>query len=194
MTSLFDELERHPECLQKFLDECKTWMTSKQDAWNFDKVSQQPYLASILAEAFRTHTPFVQLFRHTAQDIPIPNTDYVIPTGWLVLTNMNSTLLHDTKTWENPEKFNPERFMPGQPANKHVALTGNNPAVWIFGYGPHVCPGYRFAIIEVKVIFALMAWRCNFDIKKWPKSNVKNITKWVDVPARLPEGDWKIQF
>lgn len=56
-------------------------------------------------------------------------------------------LHRDPKYWENPEKFDPERF---SPENKHKI----DPYTYVpFGVGPRNCIGSRYALTEVKVVF-----------------------------------------
>jgi cytochrome P450 len=49
--------------------------------------------------------------------------------------------------WQNPAKFDPDRFLPER---------GNQPAWMPFGYGPRVCIASQFALAEITVVVARM--------------------------------------
>lgn len=54
---------------------------------------------------------------------------------------------HDIKYWDNPSKFDPERF---SDENKHKIDAG---VFMPFGIGPRQCIGNRFALMETKILF-----------------------------------------
>ena len=62
------------------------------------------------------------------------------------------TLHHDPRWFPEPEAFKPERFLPGAPNVPRGAFMP-------FGAGPHVCIGQHFAMLEMKLIAALLLSR-----------------------------------
>lgn len=57
-------------------------------------------------------------------------------------------LLIGKRYWEDPERFNPDRFLP-ENVDKIV------PFSYIpFGSGPHICVGKRMAVTEAKIMIA----------------------------------------
>ncbi|KAK8767515.1 hypothetical protein V5799_005702 [Amblyomma americanum] len=70
-----------------------------------------------------------------------------IPAGTAIMAA--SEYIHrDPRHWDEPEKFNPDRFMP---ENKSKI---NPMAMQAFGNGPRNCIGMRFAQIELRYTFA----------------------------------------
>lgn len=63
---------------------------------------------------------------------------------------------HDPKYFEKPEKFDSERFLGER--KKH---TVNNGAYMPFGFGPRMCIGFRFALMETKVLLLHLLARCD---------------------------------
>jgi cytochrome P450 len=59
----------------------------------------------------------------------------------------------DLKSWPDPERFDPDRFVPEQVASRprHV--------YYPFGEGPHVCIGNSFALMEMQLILCMALQR-----------------------------------
>ena len=73
----------------------------------------------------------------------VPNTDIHLPYGTLI----NSCLYavhYDPDYWPDPYEFKPERFLP---ENKKDIV---NCSFMTFGAGPRMCPGVRFAFVNIK--------------------------------------------
>jgi len=63
---------------------------------------------------------------------------------------------HSEEYYENPEKFNPERFLP---ENRDQII----PYTYLpFGSGPRNCIGMRFALMEAKLCLAQIVRRFRF--------------------------------
>lgn len=83
--------------------------------------------------------------REVAEDYNTGTT--VIPKGSLVQVD-NYAVHHNQRVWENPYKFDPERF------SKDKTVT---PASWIpFGGGPHMCIGNNFSLNEQRVFLSML--------------------------------------
>src|SRR5262249_14706836 len=60
--------------------------------------------------------------------------------------------------WEDPEKFRPERFLPGQAAGRPKF------AYFPFGGGPRVCIGNTFAMLEGPLVLATIIQRFRVEL------------------------------
>ena len=61
-------------------------------------------------------------------------------------------LQRDARSFDVPDEFRPERFLPGAPPVPRGA--------WMpFGTGPRVCLGQHFAMLEMTLVAALMLQR-----------------------------------
>ena len=77
---------------------------------------------------------------------------YRIPAGALVVTSPYVT--HRLpQYWEEPEAFQPERFLPQAAARRHRF------AFYPFGGGPRLCIGNGFAMLEARLVLATVAQR-----------------------------------
>ncbi len=63
------------------------------------------------------------------------------------------TLQRDSKYFERPMEFIPERWVEGCPEEQ--SLNRHVPGSWMaFGEGTRVCVGQRFALVEAKITLA----------------------------------------
>ena len=60
--------------------------------------------------------------------------------------------------FEDPDSFKPERFMISDEANKNMYK------FLPFVIGPRMCLGYKFAMVEMKVILACLLQKLNFEM------------------------------
>ena len=81
---------------------------------------------------------------------------YTIPTGCVIISNLASVQL-DSKHFENPHEFNPERFIcPNTGAYKP------HPILIPFGIGKRECPGKSLAKMEFYLFFATLLHQFTF--------------------------------
>lgn len=94
------------------------------------------------------------------------NTGITIPKGMIV--NINVQGIHrDPQYYPNPDKFDPERFMP----ENRDKLT---PYTYLpFGLGPRNCVGMRFAIMEAKCVAVQLIKKFKFVATRNTKTELK---------------------
>ncbi|KAJ7134309.1 cytochrome P450 [Mycena epipterygia] len=92
-----------------------------------------PYVDCIIQEVYRFHPAAPMILHATMKDDDYSG--YHIPAGCNIFVNLWS-ICHDAKTYSDPERFWPERFMPN--ANNEAPP---DPRQFVFGYGRRLCPG-----------------------------------------------------
>ncbi|KAG2087119.1 cytochrome P450 [Suillus discolor] len=108
----------------------------------FEDRASLPYIDAVVRETFRWH-PVVPLgIPHTALDDDVYN-GYFIPKGTIITYNTWG-ITRDEKRYPNASHFIPERFI-----DINGALTADDPAQYVFGFGRRICPGRYTAIASV---------------------------------------------
>jgi cytochrome P450 len=104
------------------------------------------YTRAVVHEALRLYPPAFTLAR---QAIAADEAGGVaIPARAIVL--ISPFVLHrHRRLWHDPERFDPDRFLPGVPPPDRFAYLP-------FGIGPRVCIGAQFALTEATLVLAAM--------------------------------------
>ncbi|THH17578.1 hypothetical protein EW146_g3259 [Bondarzewia mesenterica] len=125
-----------------------------------------PYVDAVISEVLRWAPVGPLGVAHRLQEDDVHN-GYLIPKGSIVIPNAWK-MLHDPKTYKNPERFDPERFMAseGRPAEE-------DPREYGFGFGRRVCPG--LALADMSIFSNVAATLAAFDITKAVDGNGSTI-------------------
>ena len=124
----------------------------KDGELNYHNIMEAKYLDACLSETLRLNSVLL-LERVCTKDFQFPGVNGLkIEKGSSV--NVGIHALHlDPEYWPDPEKYNPERFLP---ENKHSVLPGT---YLPFGIGPRNCIAMRFALMEAKICMAKMTMK-----------------------------------
>jgi cytochrome P450 len=116
----------------------------------YSDLAELSYTRMVIDEAMRLYPPAWGFSRQAMADDQLGG--FRLPRGWLAL--VIPYVLHRLPAfWQDPEAFDPERFLPQRSADrpKFVYLP--------FGAGPRQCIGNHFALIEAQLIVATLAQR-----------------------------------
>jgi cytochrome P450 len=131
-----DEIVRRPAVLGAVLDEI--------GAASGDPASPLPYLDATIKEVLRLHPVTPLLARRLAA--PVTLRGHEVPAGTFLVPNVYMAQRHPDY-WEDPEAFEPRRFLDKKP----------DPYAWLpFGGGARRCIGMAFALQEMRVVLATM--------------------------------------
>jgi cytochrome P450 len=115
------------------------------DPLTFESMHQMKYMSAMILEILRLYPLEFRVNRHVSarEGVTINGTDIHLPHGTKVDVPVYS-LARDPEYWENPETFDPRRFLK---ENKDNLV----PCAYMpFGAGPRICPGIRMTQYLVK--------------------------------------------
>ncbi|XP_058796460.1 cytochrome P450 4C1-like [Phymastichus coffea] len=120
---------------------------SKAGKLGMSEIQSLTYLEMCLKESLRLYPIVPYMSRNITEDIQLTN--YLVPKGAAI--QVNSFSVHRVpEFWPNPEKFDPDRFLPENTSRRH-------PFSYIpFSAGPRNCIGQRFAMMELKTFISLL--------------------------------------
>ncbi|MES2545001.1 MAG: cytochrome P450 [Bacteroidota bacterium] len=157
MTFMLHLLGNHPEIQQKVYDELMAIQSQTEDV--VEQLQKMVYTNAVINESMRLYPPAWITDRENIEDDDFLGCHIKEKT----LIGVSFYELHrNPKYWDNPEEFNPERFL-GEQKKK------SNQYFYPFGAGPRMCIGLGFAIYE-------MSLTLSYIIKKYKVvSHIKEI-------------------
>ena len=141
-------LSQHPEVAADLLDELDTVLQG--NAPTVEQLQQLPLLERVIKESMRILTPVPWNARVTSQ--PTVLGGYEIPTGTEIWASIYYTH-RDSDIYPEPQKFNPQRW-----ENLQVDNFQYNP----FSAGSRKCIGAGFAMMEIKIVLAMLLQKFRF--------------------------------
>ncbi|KAK7452187.1 hypothetical protein VKT23_012290 [Stygiomarasmius scandens] len=137
--------------------------------------SELPYTMAVIKETMRWHPPVpLSIPRRTTQDDTFNG--YFIPKNTVVIPNLWAI----SRQVENPEQFNPDRFL-----NKENLESVPDPSEWVFGAGRRICPGRYLA--ENSLITIITGILSVFDILPPEDQNIdpQFTTDFISYPKKF---------
>ncbi|XP_063908644.1 cytochrome P450 4c3-like [Zophobas morio] len=147
----------------------------------FNDLQQMKYLERVLKEVLRLY-PSVPLISRKLGEELVTATGYRIPKDNFVHLQIYD-LHHNAEFYPDPEKFDPDRFLPENTKNRHAF------AYLPFSAGPRNCIGQKFAMLELKA--ALCGILSKYILE--PVDTPDTITLIMDVILRT-KNEIKVKF
>jgi cytochrome P450 len=139
-------LAEHPEVARKLEEEAIRVLGGREAT--FEDLPRLEYTERVLSEAMRLYPPAWCFERQTVQADEIGG--YAIPRGTTIA--ICPYVLHrNPMYWEAPDTFDPDRFLPERSTER------SRFAYLPFGDGPRICIGKGFAMMEMKIVLAMLA-------------------------------------
>lgn len=151
LTWIMHLLAEHPEVMAKLQAEIDTVLAGRTPG--FADLPALRYCSMVVQEAMRLRPPSWWLPRTAIADDVIDG--YAIPAGTTVIA-FTYGVHHHPRVWDQPARFDPERFRSEQLAHQHKLS-------WMpFGVGQRQCIGKDFALMEAQLILAMLVQRYTF--------------------------------
>lgn len=171
-------MRRNPEALDRARDEVRR-LAPDVAHLSVEQLDGLVYLDACVSEAMRLKpvAPFFGL--EALRDTAVAGV--AVPAGTLVWCVLRHDSV-DERRFANAHAFDPQRWLSG--ADKRIALP--------FGAGPRICPGRYLALLEIKLVMAMMLGSFEIDSVTTPDggdaSEVMSFTMHpVDLQLRLSE-------
>ncbi|KAG5669757.1 hypothetical protein PVAND_000051 [Polypedilum vanderplanki] len=144
MTFALYELSLNINVQEKLRNEIKSVLEKHENKITYDAMMEMKYLQMVIDETLRMYPPVDNLIRIAKDDYQIPDTKLKIEKDTLLFIPVLA-IQHDSNIYENPEKFDPERFNDEMKAERHPM------AFLPFGQGNRNCIGERFGYMQTKI-------------------------------------------
>ncbi|XP_071088037.1 uncharacterized protein [Haliotis cracherodii] len=153
MTWCLLKLSEFPEIQKRLRDEVTATLPPRGQPITVEHLEKMPYLACVIKETLRLYPAAPMTFRTAVHDDVING--YSIPAGTIINIHVGA-LQRNPAYWTDAEEFKPERFMDDSKLHSYAWLP--------FVAGPRMCIGYKFALMEMKVILAILFQEFDFKL------------------------------
>lgn len=143
-------LNKHPAVLGKLRQELERLPKHK----TLDANDLQPltYTRAVLSESMRIRPPVGIMMRKVIKDTALDG--YAIKAGSLAIFGIYN-IHHHSECWQNPERFDPERFLSGE---------SRRFSYMPFGTGERICIGNHFAMLESQLLLSMIIQQYDFEL------------------------------
>ncbi|MFX4293283.1 cytochrome P450 [Streptomyces bohaiensis] len=151
LTWAFYLLSRHREVLRRVQEEVDAVLGDAMPT--MADLAAMPYALQVFEEALRLYPSAPIVPRLALRDTELGG--YTVPAGSRLLVDLFTIHRHE-RHWEDPERFDPDRFSAEGKRGRHRF------AHMPFGAGPHLCIGKHFALMEAHLLLAALVRRYEF--------------------------------
>nr|XP_022915869.1 cytochrome P450 4C1-like [Onthophagus taurus] len=135
----------NPDIQEKVYEEVKNVLHDKKVPTAISELNEMRYLECCIKETLRLYPSVPNIGRSIVEDITLDG--YRIPKGSDCIIHIFDSH-RNPEIFPNPEKFDPDRFLPENSIKRH-------PYAYIpFSAGPRNCIGQKFAMYEEKTLLA----------------------------------------
>ncbi|KAH1019540.1 hypothetical protein HUJ04_009344 [Dendroctonus ponderosae] len=179
ITFLLYALAEHPDIQENVRKEIQSNITPTRTPTYHD-LQDLPYTERVIKESLRLY-PSVPLITREASEDFLSHTGSKIPKGTVLYLHIFD-LHRNPDIYPDPQRFDPDRFLPENCANRH-------PFAYLpFSAGPRNCIGQKFAILEIKAVIVGLLRKFRLE-----PSGCAPPSFFVDLILR-PEGPINVKF
>jgi len=148
-------LDRNRDALSRAREEVRAILRSKPLPENYDELSTLPFVEACINETMRLKPVAPIIMLQPTRDTLVAGIE--VPKGTLLMCLMRAAAT-DKRRFPDAQAFDPSRWLSSAPASsaKRVAMP--------FGAGPRLCPGRYLAMLEMKMVIAMLFG--SFDIER----------------------------
>lgn len=163
------ELIMNPQVLRKAQAEVRSIVGERRSVSETD-LPHLHYMKAVVKETFRLHPPAPVLVpRESMEEVTIDG--YPIPAKTRFFINAWA-MGRDPETWENPDIFEPERFM-----NSPIDFKGQDFELIPFGAGRRMCPAVTFSTATFELALAQLLHSFDWELPPGVKAKDLDLTE-----------------
>lgn len=163
------ELIMNPKSMERAQAEVRSIVGERRFVTQSD-LPHLHYMKAVIKEIFRLHPPAPVLVpRESMEDIIIDG--YGIPAKTRFYVNAWA-IGRDPETWQNPESFEPERFM-----DSAIDFKGQDFELIPFGAGRRICPAITFGTAIVELALAQLLHSFDWELPPGIQSTDLDMTE-----------------
>jgi len=153
LTAALYSVSQHPEVEAKLVEELERVLGTGTSARlpTYADMKDLVYCEQVLKEVLRLYPPIPIFPRVAAREDVLPTGHRIEPNDVVFMSAY--AMGRSEAIWEDPLRFDPERFHPKLEETRHKFA-------WVpFGAGPRMCMGANFAMLSVTLAFATIMSR-----------------------------------
>ncbi|XP_018395583.1 PREDICTED: cytochrome P450 9e2-like [Cyphomyrmex costatus] len=152
------EIGVNPDVQKKLREEIDDVVRQTNGKPTYEAINRMKYLDAVVNETQRLYPIAHFLDRKCVKETELPpatpgDKPIMVKPGdriWFPTFSLH----RDSKFYQNPNKFDPDRFLNGDV---------DNSVYMPFGVGPRICIGNRFALMEIKIVMFYLLWHCDIE-------------------------------
>lgn len=169
------EMLKNPQVMGKAQAEIRDTIDQKRRKKLREEDTQGlPYLNSIIKETMRLHMSTPLIPRESRE--PCKINGYDIPEKTKILVNIWA-MSRDPNYWNNPEMFEPERFLVSTDINFGMEYIP-------FGAGRRKCPGGSFGLTSIELALAQLLYHFDWKLPQGVKPHELDMTEAFEITTR----------
>lgn len=173
---MIDALSHEPKCCMSLREELDRISGNARVLPEYAMLQQLPYLEAAVQETLRLKPAGPFMGAENLREMVV--NDILLPANTPIILLLRQAGMQST-TFPEPEKFLPERWL--TEGNVDQTMTRK---LFVFGGGPRLCPGRFLALVEIKMLAAMLIK--NFDLVLQPGQTVEEIFSFTMTPSCLP--------
>lgn len=154
-------LASRPDVMEAICEEQLRVLNGKD--LEYEDLAKMPLIKAVINETLRLHTPIHSIMRAVKSPMPIPGTNFIIPTDHVLLSSPGVTSQSD-QYFPQSEKWDPYRWIDRNSAGTAMAeeefedygfgmiSKGAKSPFLPFGAGRHRCIGEQFGMVQLSTI------------------------------------------
>jgi cytochrome P450 len=170
-------LASNPEVQEKARQEILDQL-HEDEPLTFENLEKLEYCGCVIKETLRLLPPIPITIRQAVRGDVLPDKTEV-PAGTIVTLNIGP-MMRRSDIFKDPNSFRPDRF------EDQVTETTFQNSFIPFLIGPRMCLGYKFALVELRVLLAVLLRHFRFDVIPGVQTRQKMaLTLRPDPPLKL---------